>query len=159
MVNDLADFDGMGDTIWSFISSVYEAKWDALYTDNKANTLRAKVASKFTPRTSPQNNGNKKDIAKLVPVTINRVPPPPPLPAKTKKEVNIISKYFHPKKPSVENTAKGNNINLGKFYTQASKSSVSTSDVLKIKKTFLSLNAQKIDQVNNIVNGQNKSKP
>jgi len=29
---------------------------------------------------------------------------------------------------------------------------------LKIKETFLSLNAQKIDQVNNIVNGQNKPK-
>ena len=116
MVNNLADFNGMGDAIWSFISSVYEAKWDTLYTDNKANTLRAKVASKFTPRISSQNNGNKKNIVKSVPVTINRVPPPPPLPAKTKKEVNIISKYFHPKKPSVENTAKGNNVNSGKSY-------------------------------------------
>jgi len=145
MINNLTDFDGMGDAIWNFISSVYEAKWDAFYTDNKANTLRAKVASKFMPRTISQNNGNKKDIAKSVPVTINKVPPPPPLPAKTKKEVNIISKYFHPKKPSVENTAKGNNINLGKSYTQALKSSVSTSDMLKIKKTFPSLNAQKID--------------
>ena len=159
MINDLADFDGIGDAIWNFISSVYEAKWDALYTDNKANTLRAKVASKFTLRTFPQNNGNKKDIVKLVPVTINRVPPPPLLLAKTKKEVNIISKYFHPKKPSVENTAKGNNVNLGKSYAQASKSLVSTSDMLKIKETFPSLNAQKIDQVNSIVNGQNKSKP
>ena len=159
MINDLADFDGMSDAIWNFISLVYEAKWDALYTNNKANTLRTKVALKFTPRTFPQNNGNKKDIAKSVPVSINKVPPPPPLPAKTKKEVNIISKYFHPKKPSVENTAKGNNVNPGKSYAQASKSSVSISDVLKIKETFLSLNAQKIDQVNSIVNGQNKSKP
>ena len=114
---------------------------------------------KFTLRTFPQNNGNKKDIAKSVPVTINRVPPPPPLPAKTKKEVNIISKYFHPKKPSVENTAKGNNVNSGKSYAQALKSSVSTLDMLKIKETFLSLNMQKINQVNSIVNGQNKSKP
>ena len=157
-VNDLADFDGMGNAIWNFISLVYEAKWNSLYTDNKANNLRAKVASKFTLRTSPQNNGNKKDIAKLAPVTINKVPPPPPLLAKTKKEVNIISKYFHPKKPSVENTTKGNNVNPEKSYAQASKSSVSTSDVLKIKETFLFLNVQKIDQVNSIVNGQNKSK-
>ena len=94
----------------------------------------------------------------MVPVTINKVLSPPPLPAKTKKEVNIISKYFHPKKPSVENTTKGNNVNPEKSYAQASKSSVSTSDVLKIKETFLSLNVQKIDQVNSIVNGQNKSK-
>ena len=82
-----------------------------------------------------------------------------PLPAKTKKEVNIISKYFYPKKLSVENTVKGNNVNPGKSYAQASKLSVSTSDMLKIKKTFPSLNAQKIDQVNSIVNSQNKSKP
>ena len=32
MINDLADFDGMGDAIWNFISSVYDAKWDALVT-------------------------------------------------------------------------------------------------------------------------------
>jgi len=76
-INDLADFNGMGDAIWNFISLVYNAKWDALYTDSKANTLRAKVLSKFTPRTIPQHNGNKKDIAKSVPVTINKVPPPP----------------------------------------------------------------------------------
>ena len=78
----------MGDAIWNFISSVYEAKWDSLYTDKKSNTLKAKISSKFTPRTVPSNNGNKKEIAKPVPVTINRVPLPPPLPAKTRKEVN-----------------------------------------------------------------------
>jgi len=158
-INDLADFDGMGDAIWNFISLVYDAKWDALYTDNKANTLRAKVSSKFTLRTIPQHNGNKKDIAKSVPVTINKVPPPPSLPAKTRKEINIISKYFHPKKLSVENTARGNNASPGKSYAQVSKPSASTSDVLKIKETFPSLNAQKIDQVNSIVNSQNKPRP
>jgi len=53
-VNDLDDFDGMGDAIWNFISSVYASKWDALFTDQKSNTLRAKIASKFTPRIPPQ---------------------------------------------------------------------------------------------------------
>jgi len=159
MINDLADFNGMSDAIWNFISSVYDAKWDALYTDNKANTLRAKVSSKFTPRTIPQHNGNKKDIAKSVPVTINKVLSPPPLPAKTRKEINIISKYFHPKKSLVENTAKGNNASPRKSYAQVSKPPVSTSDVLKIKETFPSLNVQKIDQVNSIVNGQNNPRP
>jgi len=48
---------------------------------------------------------------------------------------------------------------MGKSYMQASKTSTSTSDVLKIKETFLALNTKKIDQVNNIVNGQNKPKP
>ena len=159
MVNDLSDFDGMGDAIWNFISSVYEAKWNALYTDQKFNTLRAKISSKFTPRSIPPKNGNKKEIAKPVPVTINKVPLPLPLPAKTRKKVNVISKYFHPKKSTADNNIQGNNTNPGKSYAQASKTSINTSEVLKIKETFLSLNAQKINQVNNIVNGSNKPKP
>jgi len=157
--NDLDDFDGMGDAIWNFISSVYEAKWNSLYTDQKSNTLRAKISSKFTPRTIPSNNGNKKEIAKSVLVTINKVPPPPPLLAKTRKEINVISKYFHSKKSMVENKNQGNINSSGKSYAQASKMSINTLEVLKIKETFPSLNAQKIDQVNNIVNGQSKPKP
>ena len=58
----------------------------------------------------------------------------------------------------IKNNGQGNNTKSGKSYAQASKSSISTSEVLKIKETFPSLNAQKIDQVNNIVNGQNKPK-
>jgi len=102
----------------------------------------------------PPNNGNKKDISKSVPVTINKVLP---LPAKSKKEINTISKYF--KKPMVNNSAHGTNINSGKSYAQVLKTLASTSEVLKIKETFPSLNAQKIDQVNNIVNGSTNPKP
>ena len=159
MVNKLNDFNGMGNAIWNFISLVYEARWDFLYTDQKSNTLRAKISSKFTPRIAPSNNDNKKDIAKPALVSINKVLPPPPLPAKTRKEVNIISKYFHSRKPTVENKDQGKNNSYGKLYTQASKPSVNTSEVLKIKKTFPSLSAKKIDQVNSIVNSQNKPKP
>ena len=159
--NDLSDFDGMGDAIWIFISSVYGAKWDVLHTNNKMNTLRAKIASKFTPRIpAPAPNGNnKKETPKSTPVTINKAPPLPPLPAKSKKEINTISKYFQPKKNSVETSNHSPKSNSGKSYAQASKPSINTSEVLKIKETFPSLNAQKIEQVNNIVNGQNKAKP
>ncbi|KAL9710707.1 hypothetical protein Ac2012v2_8381 [Leucoagaricus gongylophorus] len=92
-INDFSDFDGMGDAIWNFISSVYGAKWDGLHTDNKSNTLRAKISSKFTPRVPvPTPNGiNKKETPKSNPVTINKAPPLPPLPAKSKKEINMIS--------------------------------------------------------------------
>ena len=93
-VNDLNDFDGIGDAIWNFISAVYVARWDVLFTDQKTNMLRAKISSKFTPRTPPTNNNNKKEIPKSIPVSINRAPPLPPLLAKSKKEINIISKYF-----------------------------------------------------------------
>ena len=48
--NDLKDFDGIDNTVWNFISSVYQSGWDSLYTDNKSKTLREKISSKFTPR-------------------------------------------------------------------------------------------------------------
>ena len=75
---------------------------DILHTDNKTNNLRAKISSKFTPRILVPNGNIKKDIPKSNPVTINKAPPLPPLPAKSKKEINAISKYFHPKKSAVE---------------------------------------------------------
>ena len=157
--NNLNNFDSMGDAIWNFISAVYAARWDALYTDQKTNTLRLKISSKFTLRSIQTNSNNKKELPKSVPVTINKALPLPPLPAKSKKEINIISKYFQPKKSMVDNNIQRYNVNSGKSYAQASKTSVNTSKVLKIKETFPSLNAQKIDQVNNIVNGQSKPKP
>ena len=139
--NELGDFDGMGDAIWNFISAVYGAKWNVLHMDNKTNTLRAKISSKFTPRIPAPNGNNKKDIPKSTPVTINKAPPLPPLPAKSKKEINTISKYFHLKKNSVESNNQLSKSNSGKSYTQASKPSVNTSEVLKIKEAFPSLNA------------------
>ena len=105
------------------------------------------------------NGNNKKDLPKPTPVTINKAPPLPPLPAKSKKEINTILKYFHSKKNTVENNNQPSKPSSGKSYAQASKPSVNTSEVLKIKEAFPSLNAQKINQVNNIVNGQNKAKP
>ena len=161
-VNDLEDFDGMGDSIWNFISSVYASKWDALFTDNKTNNLRAKISSKFTPR-SPSPKGNpKKELPKSVPVTINKAPPPPPLPAKSKNEVNVISKYFQSRKPASSkknNDSNPPNSQNKRSYAQASSTSPSSSEILKIKEAFPSLNAKKIDQVNNIVNGKVQQKP
>ena len=43
--NDLLDFDGLGDSIWNFISSIYNSNCNALYTDNKSNNLRSKILS------------------------------------------------------------------------------------------------------------------
>ena len=157
-VNDLNNFDGMGDEIWNFISSVYVSKWDALFTDQKSNTLRAKIASKFTPPIPPPNSNSKKDTPKSTPVTINKAPPLLPLPAKSKKEINVISKYFYPKKPSTNKTNRSTNLQTNKSYTQASKMTTNTSDILKIKETFPALNAKKIDQVNDIVHRQSKPK-
>ena len=158
-VNNLVEFDGMGDAIWNFILAVYASKWNVLFTDQKLNNLRSKISSKFTPRSPPPNGNSKKDLPKSTPITINKAPPLLPLPAKSKKEINTISKYFPPKKPSDNNNNRSTNIQTGKSYAQASKTSTSTSDILKIKEMFSTLNAKKINQVNNIVHGQNKPKP
>ena len=53
--NDLQDFDGIGDSMWNFISLVYQASWDSFLTDNKSKTLREKIVSKFSPRITPTN--------------------------------------------------------------------------------------------------------
>ena len=157
-VNDFKDFDGIGDAVWNFISSVYQSSWDALHTDNNSKTLREKISAKFTPRVAPSSNSkNNKSTPNPVPVSINKVPPPPPLPAKSAKEINSISKYFQNQKLSNDKSKDGPKPN--KTYVQASKNNVSTAEVLKIKKTFPTLNAGKIDQVNNIVNGSTKLKP
>jgi len=88
--NDLKEFDGMGDAIWKFISLVYEAKWDSLYTNNKTNILRSKISAKFTPRSAPVRNNIKERTHTPIPISIKKAPPLPPLPAKTKSEVNRI---------------------------------------------------------------------
>ena len=130
-----------------------------MYTDNKLKTLREKISSKFSPRIipSPTQKSNK-SVPKPTPASIDKVPPPLPLLAKMAKEVNIISKYFQNKKSSNNNKSK-EDLKTTKSYTQASKASVNTAEVLKIKKVFPALNAEKIDQVNNIVKGTIKSKP
>jgi len=156
--NDLKNFDNIGDSVWNFISAVYQASWDAFLTNNKSKSLREKIASKFSPRITPTNSQkNNKDLPKSVPISVDKVPPPPPLPAKSTKKVNVISKYFQNKKLLIENKKKEGS-NLTKSYAQASKSLATTSDILKIKEAFPALNAKKIDQVNNIVKGNPKLK-
>ena len=146
--NDLEDFKGIEEAVWNFISSVYEANWNTLYTDNNSISLRRKIASKFTPKTplSPQRNNKKKNGPSLA--NINRLPPP--IPAKSPKEVNKISKFFKNNKMVNLPT------NKSKSYTQASKQNTSMADVIKIKETFLSVSIKEIDQINNIIKRPSK---
>ena len=149
-VNDLNDFD---DTIQNFISSVYKAKQDSLHTDKKTNTFRAKISFKLTLRAAPNKNNNKKEIAKPVPVFIEKAPSPSLLLTKSKSEINTISKYFK----RINTTM--NPVKLFKSYAQASKQTTSTSNMLKIKESFPALSANQVDWVNNIVKENPKSKP
>ena len=112
-----------------------------------------------SPLAFPPNGNSKKDTPKSTPITINKALPLPPLPAKSKKEINVISKYFHSKNPLTNKTNRSTNLQTNKSYAQASKTTTNMSNVLKIKETFPALNAKKIDQVNDIVHGQSKPKP
>jgi len=143
----------MSDFIWNFISLVYQANWNSLHTDNQATTLRVKISSKFTLRITLNPSKNNKEIAKHVLVTIEKIPLPPSLLAKLKKEVNFISKYFQSNKPLAEPKKPTMS------YAQASKQTVNTSKMLKIKEAFSALNVKKIDQISNIVKGNLKPKP
>ena len=87
--------------------------------------------SKFTSKLNPvkTNNRDKENMEK--PVSIERLPPP--ISAKSPKEVNEISKFFK------KNNLTNGNRNTRKSYVQALSSSNNTREVLKIKETFPNL--------------------
>jgi len=152
--NDLEYFNSIGKSIWNFISSVYQTNWDSLYADNQSMTLRRKIVSKFTPKIVLTPGKNNKETVKHVPANIKKVPPPPlPILAKSKKEINVILKYF-----------KGNKLTIKPkkstmTYAQVSNQNASTFEVIKIKEAFLTIGTKKIDQINNIIKSTLKPKP
>jgi len=125
--------------------------------DDNNTTFRNKVKSQFSPQViKPKASSKGKEMVK--PAFISSLPPP--IPAKSQKEVNEISKYFK----------KNNNANPTKSYAQASSSSKKTNtsssapvsniirDTLKIKESFPNLPNAKIDLIQKVINGSN-SKP
>lgn len=75
--NNLEDFNGISNSIWNFISLVYQANWNSLHTDNQAMTLKTKISFKFTPKITLNPGKNNKKITKHILVTIEKVPLPP----------------------------------------------------------------------------------
>ena len=73
--------------------------------------------AKFTLKIQLTTNKNSKEINKLSPANIERIPPP--IPAKSQKEVNVISKFF--KSNKLANTTR----QPPKLYAQASKQNIS----------------------------------
>ena len=135
--NDLEDFNSISKAILNFISLVYQANWDSLYANKQSNSLRRKIVAKFTLKIQPTIGKNNKEINKLSPANIERIPLP--IPAKSQKKVNVISKFFKSNKPA--NITK----QPPKSYTQASKQNISISKVIKIKEMFPSISMKKID--------------
>jgi len=110
-------------------------------------SFRNKVKSKFNPQIPKALvNSKGKETVKSTYVSLL----PLPIPAKTLKEVNEISKFF-----------KKNNNSQKKLYAQASsepQNSNTMMNTLKIKEMFPKLQNYKIDQVQKIINGC-ESKP
>ena len=148
--NNLEDFNSIRKFIWNFISLVYHANWDTLYADNQSNSLRKKIISKFTPKITLTPSKNNKGTIKHVPANIEKIPLF--ISAKSQKEINIILKYFKNNKLIAE--PKKSTIS----YTQASKQTTSTSEVIKIKEAFSSIGMKKIDLIYDIIKGTPKPK-
>ena len=137
IANDLDNFKGIGEVVWNFISSIYDANWDALSTDNNSTLLRKKISAKFTPRFQLASQRTNKEKNSPTPASIERLPLP--IPAKSPKEVNAIFKFFKSGKMDNSSSSKA------KSYAQASKQNISMMDVIKIKETFPSMRAKEID--------------
>lgn len=84
------------------------------------------------------------------PMSIKRLPPP--ILAKLPKEVKEILKYF-----KMTGSTKLDN-NKDKLYAQMSKSRNTIKKVLKIKKVFSNLKADKINNIQKIIKGNSKPK-
>ena len=103
--------------------------------DDTNKSFRNNVKSKFSPQIIKETNTNK---SKNTANTLYISPLLSPIPAKTAKEINEISKYFL---KNLQNTTK-------KLYAQVSANSTNTSNIakniLKIKKAFPKLQNKKI---------------
>ena len=149
--NDLNDFKGIREAVWNFISSIYKANWDVLFTDNNSTSLRKKIVAKYTPKIQLASQRNNKEKNSPTLASIKRLPLL--ILDKSPKKVNAISKFF--KSSKMNNSL----LSKAKFYAQVFKQNVSTSDIIKIKKTFPSMRVKEIDQINNIVKEFSKPKP
>ena len=101
--NDVEDFKGMGKAMWEFISTIYDSHWDSFVVDDNNTIFRNKVKFQFSSQViKPKALSKGKETVK--PAFVSSLPPP--IPAKSQKEVNEISKYFK----------KNNNANLTELY-------------------------------------------
>ena len=74
--NELEDFKDIREAIWSFISLVYQSKWDSLIANKNDKSLRQKILNKLTPRIIPLTNHNNKSVDKPTLASINKMLPP-----------------------------------------------------------------------------------
>ena len=110
-----------------------------------------KVSPKFTLKINPINVDKKGKKNTNKPASVEKLPPP--ILAKTLKEVNEISKFFKMIDPiKLDNNRK-------RSYAQTLKSGISTKETINIKELFPSLKTDKINNIQKIINRGGKLKP
>ena len=128
---------------------IYDLHWDKIYVNKAKTTFRSKVKSKFTPQVPKFMNNNKsKELVK--PTFIFSIPFP--IPAKSQKEVNKLSKYFKKNTNSQQKKSYANATSLLKQPSPAAPKNI-TRETLKIKKTFPNLPNKKIEEMQKVING------
>jgi len=149
-ISDIAELQGFGEVAWSFILSIYEAGWDSIPINDQnvsfRNAVSNKLASKVSKSTINMSSSKLKDkVAEIVKL-------PPSIPACPPKEVLEKSKFISKGNKSRKTV----NTNVRKSFTQAT--SFNVSDILKLKESFPSLLAKKIEEIHKIINNTDKVK-
>jgi len=144
--NDIKNLEGIGEVAWGFISTLYKSYWNNFIADKNNFFFRHKVKAQFNPQIN-RDNSSKKGKEADKPASVSNIPPL--IPAKSSREVIKISKF-----------SKKNIDNKGKIlYAQASSSSSNAArKTLKIKEMFLNLQNKKIENIQNIISSEIKSK-
>ena len=149
--NDIKDFKGLGKAAWGFIIALYTSQWDNLIVDGTNRSFRNNVKSKFSPQVVKETT-KPKNANILYSSYISSLPPS--ILVKSAKKINKILKYFKKQQPT--------NYKQKSYAQVSAKQSNPTNiarEMLKIKKTFSNLQNKKIEIIQKIISGQDKSKP
>ena len=104
----MSKLDGLSETTWLFISSIYEFEWDLLYTDKENKMFRQKVAFKFTLNTYSHNSTSNSNKSKYKPVEIIKLSPS--IPTRLFKKILEKLKFFKKEYKSMEKVKPNNKL-------------------------------------------------
>jgi len=144
------ELDGLDETAWLFISSIYESRWDSLHTNKENKMFGQKVVSKFISNTHSYNSTSNSNKSKNKPMEIIKLPSF--IPARLPKRILEKLKFFKKGHKLMEKVKPYNKLSYAQALT------LKVSDVLKIKENYSSLPAKKIENIHKIINYQGKSK-
>ena len=135
----------------NFFFAIYNSGQDLFIANKDNNSFRQKILFKCIPKVNSIKTKKKRKKNMNKSASIKKLPLP--ILAKLPKEVKEISKYFKTTSSAYRNK------NTRKLYTQVSQLENNTRKVLKIKKAFLNLQTNKIENIQKIIKSDGKPKP